>query len=142
MLYKINYYQNLRILGVFKIPYYIGNLFFSNALCDLGVSVNLIHSFIFTHLGLEEMKPTTIILQLIDRSIKYPMEVVDDVLVKVDKFIFPINIVALDMEKDVNIPLLLGRPYLIIGKILIDVDKGQLILRVGMTMLHLKFLNF
>ncbi|XP_073017738.1 uncharacterized protein [Primulina eburnea] len=80
-------------------------------------------------LGIGEVKPTTISLQLADRSIKYPRGIVEDVLVKVDKFIFPVDFVVLDMEEDREIPLILGRPFLATGKALIDVQKGELVLR-------------
>ncbi|XP_031266309.1 uncharacterized protein LOC116124712 [Pistacia vera] len=78
-------------------------------------------------LGLGKPRATTVSLQLADRSIKYPRVIVEDVLVKVDKFIF----LVLDMEEDVEIPLILGRPFLAIGKALIHVQRGELILRVG-----------
>ncbi|XP_073139095.1 uncharacterized protein [Henckelia pumila] len=51
-------------------------------------------------------------LQLADRSIKYPRGIIEDVLVKVDKFIFPVDFVVLDMEEDLDMPLILGRPFL------------------------------
>ncbi|XP_073038128.1 uncharacterized protein [Primulina eburnea] len=82
-------------------------------------------------LKIGEVKPTTISLQLADRSIKYPRGVVEDVLVKVDKFIFPVDFVVLDMEEDREIPLILGRPFLATGKALIDVQKGELVLRLN-----------
>ena len=59
-------------------------------------------------MGLGEVKPTTISLQLADRSIKYPRGVIEDVLVKVDKFIFPADFIVLDMDEDEEIPLILG----------------------------------
>nr|XP_023873469.1 uncharacterized protein LOC111986064 [Quercus suber] len=74
-----------------------------------------------TKLGLGEAKPTTISLQLADRSIKYPRGVIENVLVKVDKFIFPIDFIVLDMDEDKEIPLILGRPFLATGRTLIDV---------------------
>ncbi|XP_073041944.1 uncharacterized protein [Primulina eburnea] len=77
------------------------------------------------------VKPTTISLQLADRSIKYPRGVIEDVLVKVDKFIFPIDFIVLDMEEDREIPLILGRPFLATGRALIDVQKGELVLRMN-----------
>ena len=79
------------------------------------------------------MKQTTISLQLVDRSIKYPRGIIEDVLVKVDKFIFPTNFVVLDMEEDQEVPLILGRPFLATGRALIDVQKGELTLRVCST---------
>ncbi|XP_075489529.1 uncharacterized protein LOC142528372 [Primulina tabacum] len=82
-------------------------------------------------LGLGEPKPTRMSLQLADRSVKYPRGVIEYVLVKVDKFIFPADFVVLDMEEDMEMPLILGRPFLAPGKALIDVQEGKLRLRVG-----------
>jgi len=66
----------------------------------------------------------------VDRSIKCPLGVIEDVPVKVDKFYFPANFIVLDMEEDSNVPLILGRPFLATGRTLIDVEEGELILRV------------
>ncbi|XP_073056881.1 uncharacterized protein [Primulina eburnea] len=82
-------------------------------------------------LELGEVKPSTITLQLADRSLTYPRGIVEDVLVKVDKFIFPADFVILDMEEDQETPLIFGRPFLATGKALIDVHKGELTLIVG-----------
>lgn len=56
-----------------------------------------------------------ITLQLAYRSIKYPRGLLEDVSVKVDKFIFPMDFVVLDTEEDVKTPLILGRPFLANG---------------------------
>ncbi|XP_075481209.1 uncharacterized protein LOC142521921 [Primulina tabacum] len=82
-------------------------------------------------LELGDVKRSTITLQLADRSLTYPRGIVEDVLVKVDKFIFSADFVILDMEKDQETPLIFGRPFLAIRKALIDVHKGELTLRVG-----------
>ncbi|XP_075475256.1 uncharacterized protein LOC142505999 [Primulina tabacum] len=100
-------------------------------LCDLGASINLMPLSVFRKLGLGEPKPTRMSLQLADRSVKYPRGLIEDVLVKVDKFIFPVDFVVLDMEEDIEMPLILGRPFLATGKALIDVQEGKLRLRVG-----------
>ena len=55
---------------------------------------------------------------------------IEDVLEMVDKFIFPIDFIVLDMEEDKEIPIILGRPFLEIGRAMIDVQKGELKLRV------------
>ncbi|XP_073030693.1 uncharacterized protein [Primulina eburnea] len=117
--------------GSFSIPCTIGTSFFGKALCDLGASINLMPYSCFEKLGIGEVKPTTISLQLADRSIKYPRGVVENVLVKVDKFIFPVDFVVLDMEEDCEIPLILGRPFLATRKALIDVHKCELVLRLN-----------
>ncbi|XP_073152094.1 uncharacterized protein [Henckelia pumila] len=81
-------------------------------------------------LGLGEPKPTRMSLQLADMSINYPIGIIEDVLVKVDKFIFPVDFVVLDMEEDLDMPLIPGRPFPEIGKTLIIVQNGELLLRV------------
>ena len=62
--------------------------------------------------------------------------ILEDVLIKVGKFIFPMNFLVIDMEEDKKIPLLLGRPFLATGVALIDVKKGELTLRVGEEKVH------
>ncbi|XP_073120527.1 uncharacterized protein [Henckelia pumila] len=93
--------------GSFSIPCMISDIHFRKALCDLGDSINLISDSIFRKLGLGEPKSTRISLQLADRSIIYPTGVIEDVLMNVDKFIFPVNFVVLDMEEDLDMPLIL-----------------------------------
>jgi len=65
-------------------------------------------------------------LQLADRSMKYPYGVAEDVLVKVDKFMFPVDFVVMDIEEDTEVPLILGRPFMKTTKVIIDVDDGKL----------------
>ena len=86
-----------------------------NALCDLGASINLMLLSVFRQLQLVKAKPTTVTLQLADRSLAHPRGVIEDVLVKVDKFIFPADFIVLDMEEDTNVPIILGRPFLATG---------------------------
>ncbi|WVZ08239.1 hypothetical protein V8G54_021585 [Vigna mungo] len=93
--------------------------------------INLMPLSIFKWLGIGEVKPTMITLQLADRSMTYPYGIVEDVLVKMDKFIFPADFVVLDMEEDAKVPIIFGRPFLATGRNLIDVEQGELMLRVG-----------
>ena len=85
---------------------------------------------IFRRLGLGEARPTTVTLQLADKSLKHPRGVIEDVLVKVDKFIIPADFIVLDMEEDKEIPIILGRPFLATGRAMIDVQRRELKLRV------------
>ena len=110
--------QKLKDPGSFTIPCTIGNAIFERALCDLGASINLMPLSIFKRLGLGEARPTTGTLQLADRSLKHPRGIIEDVLVKVDKFIFPADFIVL------------GRPFLATGRAMIDVQRGELKLRV------------
>ena len=87
-------------------------------------------------LSLGELTPTTIILQMADRSMAQPESVLEDVLVKVGKFIFLVDVVVMKMEEHNQIPLLLEIPFLAAGATLIDVQKGELTLRVGNEVVH------
>ncbi|XP_073273285.1 uncharacterized protein [Primulina huaijiensis] len=116
--------HKLKDLGSFTIPCFIGGSQCSRALCNLGASINLISFSIFKKLELGEVKPTTITLQLEDRSFTYPRGIIEDVLVQVDKFIFPADFVILDMKEDHDAPLIFGRPFLATGRELINVHKG------------------
>ena len=92
-------------------------------------------------LSLGELTPTTIILQLADRSMAQPEGFLEDMLVKVGKFIFPVDFVVMKMEEDNQVPLLLGRPFLATGAALIDVKRGELPLRVGNEAVHFNLGN-
>nr|GEV29939.1 DNA-directed DNA polymerase [Tanacetum cinerariifolium] len=69
-------------------------------------------------------------IQLADRSIKYPIGVYENLLVKVSKFIFPVDFVVLEMDEDELVLIILGRPFLATARAVIDVHKGKLSLRV------------
>ncbi|XP_019240138.1 PREDICTED: uncharacterized protein LOC109220128, partial [Nicotiana attenuata] len=82
-------------------------------------------------LGLGEPCPTTVILQLADRSLAHPEGVIEDVLVQVGSFIFPADFIILDYEPDQEVPFILGRPFLATGRAIIDVCEGKTTMRVG-----------
>ncbi|XP_019172476.1 PREDICTED: uncharacterized protein LOC109167860 [Ipomoea nil] len=117
--------------GSFSIPCTIGNTVIDKCLCDLCASINLMPLTLFKKLEIAEMKLTTISLQLADRSVNYPLGVVEDILVKVGKFYFPADFLILDMGSDTDTSLILGRPFLLTGGVLIDMPLGKLIFRVG-----------
>ncbi|XP_061363610.1 uncharacterized protein LOC133307176 [Gastrolobium bilobum] len=115
----------------FSIPCTIGNVKVGRAFCDLGASVNLMPLSFARSLGITEMESTFMFLQFSDRSIKRPEGVLEDVLVKVNDYIFPADFVVLNMEEDDNMPLILGRPILATARTLIDVEKRLMIFRVN-----------
>ncbi|KAJ9162843.1 hypothetical protein P3X46_022585 [Hevea brasiliensis] len=102
----------LKELGSFSIPCFIGNKRIDKALCDLGASVSLMPLSICQKLEIGELKPTTISLQLADRSVKYPVGILENIPIKVGKFFILVDFVVLEMEEDVEIPIILGRPFL------------------------------
>ena len=126
----------MKDLGSFTIPCSIEKYEFKKALCDSEASINLMPLSVVQRLSLGELTPTTIILQMVDRAMAQLEGVLEDVLVKVGKFIFPVDFVVMKMEEDNHVPLLLGRPFLATGAALIDVKKGELTLRVGNEAVH------
>ena len=84
----------------------------------------------FKRLKLGEPKSTTISLQLEDKSYQHPRGIIENVLVKVAEFVLPTYFVILDMEEDDSVPIILGRPFLVTGKAQINVQEGELKLRV------------
>ncbi|XP_021995421.1 uncharacterized protein LOC110892572 [Helianthus annuus] len=93
--------------GSFTLTCLIGNMSVSHALADWGASINLMPYKVFTKLDLGESSPTRMSIRLADRSIKYPRGFVENMLVKIDKFVFPVDFVILDMDEDSRVPLIL-----------------------------------
>ncbi|XP_022014587.1 uncharacterized protein LOC110914075 [Helianthus annuus] len=117
--------------GIFTIPCLFDNNTNTRALADLGTSINLMPFSLYKKLDLGELAPTRMTLSLADRSVKYPRGIVENLLVKVDKFLFPADFVILDMEADERVPIILGRPFLRTAKTLIDIYDGKITLKVG-----------
>ncbi|GKB64827.1 DNA-directed DNA polymerase [Tanacetum coccineum] len=117
--------------GSFTIPCDIGQLHINNALADLGASISLMPYTMYEKLGLGEPKATRMSLELADRSIQYPRGIIENVLIKVDKFVLLIDFVILDMPEDSRVPIILGRPFLATARAMIDVFNKKITLRVG-----------
>ncbi|GKD29378.1 zinc finger, CCHC-type containing protein, partial [Tanacetum coccineum] len=117
--------------GSFTLPCYINNVYFNKALVDLGASVSVMPFSTYTNLGLGELAPTKLIAELANRTVKCPKGIAKNVLVGIDKFVFPLDFIVLDMPKDINTPLILRRPFLSTAHAKIDVFKRKITLRVG-----------
>nr|GEZ70733.1 reverse transcriptase domain-containing protein [Tanacetum cinerariifolium] len=98
---------------------------------DLGASINLMPLSVWNKLSLPNLSPTCITLELVDRSISPPVEVAEDIFVKVRTFHFPADFVVVDFDADPRVPLILGRSFLKTKIALIDVFEGEQTLRVG-----------
>ncbi|XP_016168657.1 uncharacterized protein LOC107611217 [Arachis ipaensis] len=116
--------------GSFFLPCTIGSMTIKKALCDLGASINLIPYSMMRKLCIEEVKPTQMSLELVDKSLVFPKGVIENLLVKVDKFIFPADFVILDLGEEGSDFFILGRPSLARARVIIDVEQGELTLRV------------
>ncbi|XP_021996149.1 uncharacterized protein LOC110893347 [Helianthus annuus] len=118
--------------GTFTIPCLFGGVVTpAHALADLGASVNLMPFSLYEKLRLGELMPTHMSLSLADRSVKYSRWIIENLLVKVDKFVFPVDFVVLDMEADERVPIILGRTFLRTAKAIIDVFDGKISLHAG-----------
>ncbi|XP_050914652.1 uncharacterized protein LOC127129534 [Lathyrus oleraceus] len=107
--------------GLVTIPCTIGDRKSKKALIDLGESVCLMPLSIYKKLGIGTVQDTRMTLQFAYRSVRRPYGIVEDVLVKIDKFFFPVDFVILEMPEDEEIPLILGRPFLETGRCIIDI---------------------
>ncbi|XP_038896007.1 uncharacterized protein LOC120084187 [Benincasa hispida] len=127
--------------GSFTVPWSIGGLDVGHALCDLEANINLMPLSIFKKLGIGEVQPTSVTLQLADRMIKYLEGKIEDVLVKVENFIFLADFIILDYEADREVPIILGCPFLATREVLIDKHKGELTMPVDTQEVKFNVLN-
>lgn len=123
----------------------IGDLLIERALLDLGASVNLMPYSVYERFGLGELKPTSITLQLADRSVRIPRGVIEDVLVKVDHFFFPADFIVIDTEpgqiSKQTTPVILGRPFLATANASINVRAGVMDVSFGNMNVKLNIYN-
>nr|GEW53358.1 reverse transcriptase domain-containing protein [Tanacetum cinerariifolium] len=145
--------RKLGDLGKFLIPCGFSELK-CKALVDLGASINLMPLSVWKKLGLPDLIPTRMTLELANRAICTPdgiardvfvpvgLELANraictpdgiarDVFVPVGKFTFPADFVIVDYESDPRVPFILGRPFLRTARALIDVHGEEMILRDG-----------
>ncbi|XP_047250006.1 uncharacterized protein LOC124885805 [Capsicum annuum] len=117
--------------GAFTVPYTIRAFNFAKDLCDLGASINLIPFVVFKYLVLGYPMPTNIWFLMADRSMKKSVEILYDVLVNVDSFIFLVDFRILDCEVDFEVTIILGRLFLSTRRVLIDLDFNELKFRLN-----------
>ncbi|GKF44090.1 reverse transcriptase domain-containing protein [Tanacetum coccineum] len=111
--------------GNFTLPCTIGSLNFY-AMADLGASVNVIPKSMFKHLKLAQLKKTDMIVEMADMTKRSPIRIVENVLVKIDKFLFPSDFVVMDMLNTHNETMILGRPFLATIHAEIDVFNKEI----------------
>ncbi|XP_028223066.1 uncharacterized protein LOC114404169 [Glycine soja] len=108
------------------IPCSIGKVAIDKALIDLGASINLMPLSMCRRIGELEIMPTRMTLQLADISITRPYGVIEDVLVRVKHLIVPADFVVMDIEEDLDIPMILGRPFMSTTSCVVDMGKRKL----------------
>ncbi|GKC61055.1 retrovirus-related pol polyprotein from transposon TNT 1-94 [Tanacetum coccineum] len=117
--------------GSFILSCIIGNTTVSNALTDLGVLISVMSFSMFKWLGLRTPKPNSMVIEMEDKSMQSPKGTVENVLVKIDKFIFPVDFVILDIIEDSKVPIILGRPMLTTAHARIGVFDKKISMEVG-----------
>ncbi|XP_019229595.1 PREDICTED: uncharacterized protein LOC109210607 [Nicotiana attenuata] len=94
--------------------------------CSLGSEV-----FVKLEVEIGEIRSIPVSLQLADHTAIIPEGIVEDVLVRADKFVFHVNFIVVNMEENREVPLILGRSFLSTGRAILDIQERQLMLRVG-----------
>ncbi|GJW74055.1 putative reverse transcriptase domain-containing protein [Tanacetum coccineum] len=102
----------------------------TRALADLGASISLMPYSMFLRLNLGDLKPTRMCIELANKTTQFPKGIAKNVMVKIDKFVFLVDFVILDMEEDHRIPIILGRPFLGIAHAMIDVLNKKISFKV------------
>uniref|UniRef100_A0A2N9ET94 RNA-directed DNA polymerase n=1 Tax=Fagus sylvatica TaxID=28930 RepID=A0A2N9ET94_FAGSY len=123
----------------------IGEYLVERALLDLGASINLLPFTVYQQMGLGDLKPTSMTLQLADRSVRTPKGMVEDVLIKIENFYYPVDFIILDTEPtlhpDNGIPIILGRPFLATANALINCRNGRMKITFGSMTAELNIFN-
>ncbi|XP_070029883.1 uncharacterized protein [Nicotiana sylvestris] len=119
--------------GSFTIPCSLGTLNFDKSLCDVSASINLMPLSIYKKLDNEigEIRSAHISLQLTDKTSIIPEGIVEDFVVWVDKFVFPVEFIVMKMEEKKEVPLILGRQFLATGRAILNIHDRKIILSVG-----------
>ncbi|KAG7567940.1 Aspartic peptidase domain superfamily [Arabidopsis thaliana x Arabidopsis arenosa] len=117
--------------GSFVLPCRIGKSIFERCLCDLGAGVNLMPLSVSKRLGITDFRPSRISLILADRSVRYPVGLAEDVHVRVGNFYIRTDFTVLELDKEPQDPLILGRPFLNTAGAIIDVRRSKINLQIG-----------
>ncbi|GJV51790.1 ribonuclease H-like domain, reverse transcriptase, RNA-dependent DNA polymerase [Tanacetum coccineum] len=117
--------------GSLTLPCYINNVCFEKAITDLEASISVMRLSTYLNLGLGELAHTKLTVELADITVKHPKGIDENVLVGIGKFVFPIDFIILDIPEDVNVPLILRRPFLSTAHAKVDAFKRKITLRVG-----------
>ncbi|GJW52088.1 reverse transcriptase domain-containing protein, partial [Tanacetum coccineum] len=115
----------------FLLYHAIGQSGINKALAELGASISLMPYSMFLRINLGELKPTRMCIELANKSTQIPRGIMENVIVKINRFVFPVDFVVLDMKEDCKIPIILGRPFLATAHAMIDVFNKKISFEVG-----------
>ena len=63
-----------------------------------------------------------------NHSVTYPRGIVEGLLVKIEKFVFPIDFMVIDMKEGEDVPIILGHPLLNTTLALVEIRESKLTL--------------
>ena len=113
---------------------------YTRALCDLGSSINIMAKVIFEELQYHALSETHMFVQLADSIVRHPEGIVKNIYVRVRNCFILADFVILNMEGDLGLDLILGRPFLSSVKARIDVGSREVQFRIGVYNIFFKFL--
>ncbi|GJS39108.1 putative ribonuclease H-like domain-containing protein [Tanacetum coccineum] len=116
-------------LGSFTLPCTIGSLDFY-AMADLGASINIMRKSMLEHLKLANLKKTNMLVEMVDMTMKVPLGVVENILVKIDKFLVSLDFIIINMLKRRNETMILDRPFLATIHATIDIFNKEISLGI------------
>ncbi|XP_070056606.1 uncharacterized protein [Nicotiana tomentosiformis] len=124
----------------FTIPCSLGMINFDKSLCDSGASINLMSLSIYMKLEMEigEIRFAPISLQLANQTTITPEGIVEDVLVRVDKVVFFVDFIVVNMGENKEVPFIIRRPFLATGRGILDIHERKFMLRVSEETLTFK----
>ena len=123
--------EKLEDPGCFTLPCALGPMVFEKCLCDLGASVSVMPLSVAKKLGFTQYKKCRLSLVLADRSVKYPVGILEDLPVKIGRYEIPTDFVVLEMGEEAQDPLILGRPFLATAGAIVKVKEGTIDLHLG-----------
>ena len=116
--------------GIPTISCAIGTTNISNALCDLGAGVSVMPLSLYKKLDLGELAPTSITLQMADKTTKQPAGIIENVLLRIDQHVVPTDFIVLDMPEDEKLSIILGRPFLSTAGASVDCALGKIVFNI------------
>ncbi|GJS36508.1 hypothetical protein Tco_0534890 [Tanacetum coccineum] len=116
--------------GSFFLPCTIDS-FSLYAMSDLGTCVNIMPNSVFEYMKLTNLKKTNVLVGMANMTQQTPLETVQNVLVKIDKFVFPCDFVVIDMLRILGEMMILGKPFLTTIHAQIDVFNGDISFGIG-----------
>nr|GEV98297.1 hypothetical protein [Tanacetum cinerariifolium]GEV98303.1 hypothetical protein [Tanacetum cinerariifolium] len=118
---------------LFTLPCRLGDSKPFDTLADLGACVNIILLYLFKRVNIELLEESDHVFGLTDGTKSYPIGIVRDVEVHIGRLKLLTDFYIIDIKKDPETPLLVGRGFLAIANAVIDCRKAKIAVGEGIT---------